>query len=114
MKTYEGVFIFHQTVDDETFEKKIDKVRSEITGLGGAVSSTTRIGRNTFARPLKKKESGVFMLIVFAMEPDKIKTLTEHYRLNEDILRVQIVVAKKTPAQVPATRATQEQAGKKA
>ncbi len=114
MKTYEGVFIFHQTVDDETLEKKLDKVRSEITGLGGAVTSTTRIGRNAFARRLKKKESGVFALIVFDMEPDRMKTLSKHYRLNEDILRVQIVVANKTSSQAPATRATQEQAVEKA
>lgn len=104
MKKYEGLFIFHQPGDDQALEEKLEKVRSEITKLDGTIGATTRMGRLSFARPLKKKEYGVYVLVTFTLEAPKLAPLQERYRLNEDILRVQIVAAPK-PAKAPAAGA---------
>lgn len=95
MKKYEGLFIFHQPGDDQALEEKVEKARAEIVKQGGTVEATTRMGRLSFARPLRKREFGVYVLIAFTLEPDKLIALQERYRLNEEILRVQIVVAPK-------------------
>ncbi len=106
MRTYEAVFIFNASSDDDALAKAIEAVRAEASNLGGKVSSVTRMGKNSFVRPLKKKESGIFALMVFDMDPANIGALNERYRLSESILRFHIVAAK--PGR-PAEGAKQEQ-----
>lgn len=103
MRTYEGMFIFLQANDDQALEEQLNKVGSEVTKLGGTVTNTTRMGRYSFARTLNRKEAGVFVLITFSMDPKKITVLNKHYRLNNNILRAQIVHAKKTPTETRKT-----------
>jgi len=93
LKKYEGLIILSQPVDEQTLEDKLDKIRAEITKQGGAVEHTTRMGRQTFARRLKKKDAGFYVLITFTLDPAKIATLHERYKLNEDVFRVQITLA---------------------
>ena len=94
MKKYEALFILSNTISDEQLETKIEQIRSEIVKCGGTVQAATRMGRITFARPLAKKEAGIYLQTVFLMEPDKIQALHEHYRHNEDLIRMQITTAK--------------------
>jgi len=93
LKKYEGLIILTQPVDEQTLEDKLDKIRAEITKLDGSVEHTTRMGRQTFARHLKKKDTGFYMLLTFTLDPAKIATLRERYKLNEDVFRVQITLA---------------------
>jgi ribosomal protein S6 len=94
LKKYEALFILANTIPDEQLEAKIEKIGSEIARLGGTVKATTRMGRIPFARPLAKKEAGIYVQIVLMMEPAKIKSLPEYYRHNEDVVRLQITTAK--------------------
>lgn len=93
MKKYEGLIILPQPVDEQTLEDKLDNIRAEITKQGGAVEHTTRMGRITFARRLKKKDAGFYILLTFTIDPAKIAILRERYKLNEDVFRVQITLA---------------------
>lgn len=93
MKKYEGLIILPQPVDEQTLEDKLDKIRAEVTKLGGTVEHTTRMGRQTFARRLKKKDAGFYVLLTFTLDPAKIVTLRERYKLNEDLFRVQFTLA---------------------
>lgn len=103
MKKYEALFILSNTISDEQLEKKIDQISSEIVKLGGTVQAATRMGRLTFARPLAKKEAGIYVQIVFHIDPAKTNSLHEHYRHNEDVIRLQITAAKlPTGEQTPA------------
>ena len=93
MKKYEGLIVLSQPVDEQTLEDKLEKIRAEIVKLGGAVEHTTRMGRQTFARRLKKKDAGFYVLLTFTLDPVKIAPLRERYKLNEDVFRVQITLA---------------------
>ena len=93
MKKYEGLIILSQPVDEQTLEDKLDKIRAEITKLGGTVEHTTRMGRQTFARRLKKKDAGFYVLLTFNLDSGKIAPLRERFKLNEDMFRVQITLA---------------------
>jgi ribosomal protein S6 len=92
LKKYEALLIFEQQMEDAVLEEKIDKVKNEITRLDGKVESATRVGRIAFARRLKKKDAGTYAVVVFAIEPLKIGSLTEKLHLNEDLFRFQITV----------------------
>ncbi len=98
MRKYEALFILSNTISDEQLESRIEQISSEIVKLGGTVQAATRMGRITFARPIAKKEVGVYVQLVFMMEPDKIKAMHDHYRHNEDLIRLQIMSAKSSPA----------------
>ncbi|MBI3985725.1 MAG: 30S ribosomal protein S6 [Lentisphaerae bacterium] len=93
MKKYEGLFIFTQSMDDNALEEKLEKARGEMTRLGGTVLESAKWGRQSFSRHMGKKDSGIYALITFELDPAKVAVLSERFRLNEDIFRVQIVLA---------------------
>jgi len=93
LKKYESLIILAQPVDEQTLEDKLDKIRAEITKQGGTVEHTTRMGRQTFARRMQKKDTGFYVLLTFTIDPAKIAHLRERYKLNEDVFRVQITLA---------------------
>jgi ribosomal protein S6 len=108
LRKYEALFILSNTVSDEQLETKIEQISSEIVKLGGNVQAATRMGRITFARPIAKKEVGIYVQLVFQMEPDKIKSLHERYRHNEDLIRLQIMAAKSPTGGTPPAAGKKE------
>ncbi len=91
MKKYDGLYIFTNSAKDEVLDKQIEKVCGEITRLSGSVLNTDVLGKRSFARPMHKKESGVYVKIRFEMDPAQIKTLKARYRLTEEVFRVQVL-----------------------
>lgn len=100
---YEAMFIFPESLKEETLEATLDKVRGEIDRCGGKVVSTTRLGRRVFARRLQKQQSGQYFVVTFDIEGDKIKALQARLKLNEEIFRVQIVRQDAKPAAAAAS-----------
>jgi small subunit ribosomal protein S6 len=92
LKKYDGLFIFAGAVKDEALEKVVEKASAEITRLGGHVESTDTFGRRTFARPMKKRDNGVYVKIRFQLDTDKVDALRARYRMSEDVFRVQVLV----------------------
>ena len=91
MRTYEGLYILDDGLREEELEAALERVRGEIARLGGRVVSTVPMGRKTFARPIRKRETGQYFRIVFELAPDQIAPLRARYRINEAVVRVQIV-----------------------
>ncbi len=113
MNKYEAIIILSHTLDDDAVEARLETIREETTRHGGAVDSFTRMGRRSFARPMAKKEAGIYVLASLTLKPDSIKPLIERltrFQQNDSILRMQIThapkprkTAKKTEAQAPTT-----------
>ncbi len=93
MKHYEGLFILAAPIDEQTLDDRLDKIRAEIVKLGGTADRITRLGRQGFARRLKKKDSGFYVLVTFALDPSRLAALQERIRFLEEIVRAQITVA---------------------
>ncbi len=91
MKKYDGLYIFAGSAKDEILDKLIDRACGEITRLSGNILSTEVLGKRTFARPMHKRDNGVYVKIRFALDPAQVSTLTGRYHLIEDIFRVQIL-----------------------
>lgn len=116
MKKYQAMIILALPAAEQTLEDKLERLRADITKLGGVLEHTTRLGRQAFMRPLKKKDAGFYVLITFSLDPAKIATLSERYKLNADIFRVQITLAP-PPVRENGAKASQrepEEAVKKA
>lgn len=110
MKKYDGLFIFAGMVKDEALDKQVDKARGEIVRLSGKVLSTEVLGKKTFARPMHKRDNGVYVKVRFELDPAQIATLTGRYHLIEDIFRVQILAVDERREAVLAQQAEEMKA----
>lgn len=93
MRTYNMMIIFESTMSEEGLEKALGRISDEVAKFGGKTQESKMIGKRAFARPMKKKHDGLYVKLSMEFEPLKIDELKERFRLNEDIFRVQILVA---------------------
>jgi ribosomal protein S6 len=91
LKIYEGMFIFGETLRDEALDEVIENVNGEIKRVGGEIVAKRILGRRTFARPMKKRESGVFVRTILSLPADQVDQLRRRFAIREDVVRVQIV-----------------------
>ncbi len=102
LKKYDGLFIFAGSLKDEALEKTVDRTTAEIVRLGGTIDETEVLGRRSFARPMKKRDNGVYVRVRFQIEPAQLVALRERYRLNDDVFRVQMLAHDERYAAVKA------------
>ena len=91
MKTYDAVYIFVGLAKDDALNACLEKALAEVTRVGGNILSTESLGKRTFARPMSKKESGVYVKVRMELDPSKVDELIKRYQLVEDVFRVQIL-----------------------
>ena len=91
MNKYDGLYIFAGSAKDDSLDKSVEKMGAEITRLGGEILETEILGKRTFARPMKKRENGVYVRIRFKLDPLQVTPLINRYHLLEDLFRVQIL-----------------------
>ena len=105
MKKYDGLYIFAGNAKDDVLENNFAKAIAEIERFGGKVESQDILGKRTFARPMQKRDNGVYALVRFEMDPAKVKELVNRYRLVEEVFRVQILaVDERREAKLAAQR----------
>ena len=90
---YEGLFIFPEALDEEGLDQALDRVKVELEKLGGAIESTTRMGKKTFARPLKKQKAGLYVVVMFNLNGEKIGDFKARLKLATNVFRHQFTVA---------------------
>jgi ribosomal protein S6 len=90
LNTYEVMIILPGTLMDEDQERTIGQVGREIEKLKGTVLDTEKLGKRTFARPLNRLQSGMYVRVGFTLDPASVSALLERLELNEEIFRVQV------------------------
>lgn len=91
MKKYDGLYIFAGNAKDDVLENSLAKAVAEIERFCGKIEAQDILGKRTFARPMHKRENGVYALVRFEMDPLKVKDLVNRYRIVEEVFRVQIL-----------------------
>ena len=91
MNSYEALFIFSTSLNEEALETILERIRGEIAKLDGNTQASRVLGKRTFARPLKEWEAGQYVKIDFSMEPGSVSALMARLNLDENVFRVQIV-----------------------
>ncbi len=90
MKTYDVMFIFPSLITDEGLEASLESIRKELERLGGTIERLERLGRRTFARPIAKREDGLYVRLWMQLDPEQSSAFLQRLKLNEDIVRVQV------------------------
>lgn len=105
MKKYDALYIFVGVNRDEALQANLDRALSEVTRLGGELIGQAPLGKRAFARPMKKRESGVYVKVRFELDPSKLEELVNRYHLVEEVFRVQILaVDERREAKIAAER----------
>jgi ribosomal protein S6 len=90
LNTYEGLFIFADTLKEEELKEALDGTMTMIRKQGGSVLGLKKMGRRNFARTMQKRDSGIYVRSVFNLDPSEISPLMARYNLSDDVFRVQI------------------------
>ena len=105
MKTYDAIYIFVGIAKDDALNANLEKALAEVARVGGNVLSTESLGKRTFARPMSKKDSGVYVKVRMELDPAKVDELVNRYALVEEVFRVQILaVDERREAKIAAER----------
>ena len=105
MKKYDAIYIFVGVTKDDVLNANLEKALAEVTRVGGTVYSTESLGKRSFARPMSKKESGVYVKVRMELDPAKLEELVNRYHLVEEVFRVQfLAVDERREAKIAAER----------
>ena len=91
MKKYDALYIFVGIAKDDALEANLEKALAEVTRLGGNVLEKVQLGKRVFSRPMKKRDSGVYVKVRMELDPAKVDELVKRYKLVEEVFRVQIL-----------------------
>ena len=106
MKKYDALYIFVGIAKDDALEACLEKALAEVEKRGGKILEKVSLGRRAFSRPMKKRDSGVYVKVRLEIDPQKLKELVARYRLVEEVFRVQfLAVDERREAKIAAERA---------
>lgn len=108
LKTYDMICIFPTSLSEEALGDVLTRVDDEIGRLGGQVVSKQPMGERVFARPMKKRDAGIYMNLRCELEPISVETLRARLKLVDDLFRTQILAA--DPVAEAAAAAAAEEA----
>jgi small subunit ribosomal protein S6 len=90
LTTYEGLFVFPERLQDQEIEEARGSVVADLERCGAMILGARKLGRRTFARPMKKMRAGVYVRMVFDIDGQQVTALRQRLRLNETLMRSQI------------------------
>ncbi|MEW5758740.1 MAG: 30S ribosomal protein S6 [Candidatus Omnitrophota bacterium] len=92
MNKYEAMFITKSDISESKKKALFDVIQDVITKNEGKIlSSSVWAEKKKLNFPIKKFHEADYFLVNFELNPLKIISVKENYRLNEDILRLQII-----------------------
>lgn len=95
MKTYELLTVFKPNLDAEEVDKQIAGLNELISGFGGKVESTDKIGRKKLAYDIQNFRDGFFVNMNLNVPADKVAEFKRQLRLNDNILRTMFLEVSK-------------------
>lgn len=103
---YETVYIFDSALDEPAITQKIEKFHALVTKDGqGSVTNVAQWGKRTFAYPIKKKDSGYYVVAQFETAAGLLPEYERAVKLDEGVLRFLVVVNEGLPAKPEAPAA---------
>ena len=92
MRKYEAIFILDERQYDDEGKALADDVEKRVKDLGGRMIRKEGLGRKQFARPTHKLDTGLYWDFVFELDSGQVDALKEPYRLNDAVLRSEVLL----------------------
>lgn len=91
MKNYELVVVFDPSLEEEAVDKELSKITSLLEKEKCEVSNVDKWGVRKLAYPIKKQESGYYIIVYFNGKSGFISELDRINKINDKILRHLVV-----------------------
>lgn len=112
-RRYETVYIFDSSLEEPAINDKLQRFHGLLTREGkGTVDNTSHWGKRTLAYPIKKKDTGYYVVVQFETAGDLLPEYERAVKLDESVLRYLIVLNEGEPAKpipIPAPAAEEEE-----
>ena len=112
-RRYETVYIFDSALEEPAINDKLQRFHGLLTREGkGTVANTSHWGKRTMAYPIKKKDTGYYVVTQFETAGDLLPEYERAVKLDESVLRYLIVLNEGEPAKpmpTPAPAAEEEE-----
>src|SRR5437899_52792 len=98
-RRYETVYIFDPALEEPAINEKLEKFHAQLTRDGkGTVANVAHWGKRTLAYPIKKKDSGAYVVAQFEAAAELLPEYERAVKLDEGVLRFLVVVSEGLPA----------------
>src|SRR2546429_6851299 len=105
-RRYETVYIFDPALEEPAINEKLEKFHAQLTRDGkGTVANVAHWGKRTLAYPIKKKDSGAYVVAQFEAAAELLPEYERAVKLDEGVLRYLVVVSEGLPAKPEAAPA---------
>ncbi len=91
MDKYEIMFIVKTTLEEKAVKETVESLNKVITDMKGKITSSKNMGQRELAYPINKEISGFYYVVTVEASHDAIKEFDRKARLNENIIRHQII-----------------------
>jgi small subunit ribosomal protein S6 len=105
-RRYETVYIFDPALEEPAITEKLEKFHAQLTKDGkGSITNVAHWGKRTLAFPIKKKDSGCYVVAQFEAAGELLPEYERVVKLDESVLRFLVVVSEGLPAKPEAAPA---------
>jgi small subunit ribosomal protein S6 len=92
-RRYETVYILDSALEEPAINEKLERFHSLITKDGkGTITNVAHWGKRTLAFPVRKRESGYYVVVQFEAEGEVLPEFERAVKLDESVLRFMVVV----------------------
>jgi len=91
MINYESMIVFDPDLSEEDLKSENEKLLNLIKSFKGEILKTDDWGKRTLSFEIKKKKEGYYLINFFKMEAKNLAELENQYKLNEKILRYNLL-----------------------
>jgi len=88
---YESMIVFAPLLTNEEIEVENKKILDLVLANGGEIVKTEIIGKKQLAYEIAKYREGYYIINYFNLDTQKTHEIDRHYRLNERLLRYNII-----------------------
>jgi small subunit ribosomal protein S6 len=97
MRLYEIVYIFDATLDEDSVNKKLEKLHPLVVGKSGEIVAVDHWGIRQMAYPVKKQNTGYYVVSQVRAEVDGLPEFERILTLDTELLRYLIVLNEGEP-----------------
>jgi small subunit ribosomal protein S6 len=96
---YETVYIFDPALEEAAINEKLERFHGQLTkDSKGSITNVAHWGKRTLAFPIKKKESGSYVVAQFDAPAELLPEYERAVKLDEAVLRFLVVASEGLPA----------------
>ena len=90
-RPYEAVYIFDSALEEAAITEKLTKYHAMLPQAGDESAKFNHWGKRTLAYPIKKRETGYYVVANFKADPVQLPEFERALKLDDAVLRFLVV-----------------------